>query len=121
MKKFLIDKDWNIEECELDNPLTLDSEAIKERIDKIRFRIRELDEIWDKNLKGLSEQNFHKYYIINNNMEIIKIVLTDIKNVDKYVADNSAAKKFGYNIETERICDYSYIISKIDHMRKELK
>ena len=122
MKRYIIDKNWDITECNSDNELSFNSELLKDKIDKIRFRIRELDEWWDKNLKGLTEINTPKYYIINNNMDVIKIVLSSGREyVEKSIAENTTAKTFNLNPETERICDYSYIISKIDKIMELIK
>lgn len=119
MKKFLIDKDWNLTNCDSDNPLAEDSIWILDKVKKISLRLAELSDLINNKLKH-EAKNFEKLYKINTKLEIVCIVLVDIGSIEKCEKAGSFDKFNHVILENESLCLYEDIFTKIESIKDKI-
>lgn len=120
MKRFLVDKNWNIVECEIENPLSMDQIEILDKVEKVTPRLFELIDLLDGKLKQESK-NYEKLFKINSNLEIVHVMLVNIGSIEKCEKAGSFDHFKHVVLENESLCIYEDIFTKIESIRGLLK
>lgn len=120
MKRFLVDKDWDLVEGELDNPLSMDPIEILNKVEKATPRLFELIDSLDSKLKQ-EAKNYEKLFKINSNLEIVQVVLVNIGSIEKCKKAGSFDHFKHVVLENESLCIYEDIFTKIESIKGRLE